>query len=117
MPAMGGVSRAGGDERGHRTRFRNALFQQLAVLSNMAVLLLYIMCCVAALVLKKRDVRSEGAAPFDFPGASIIPIAAVLVIVWILGHATRDEFIITGLALVIASGIYFLRALLARERA
>jgi basic amino acid/polyamine antiporter, APA family len=95
----------------------NSTFQQLAVLSNMAVLLLYIMCCLAALVLRRRDVRSDGAVPFDFPGGGVIPIAAVLVIVWILAHATRQEFVITGAALVVATGLYFLRELLGRRRA
>jgi amino acid transporter len=95
----------------------NSTFQQLAVLSNMAVLLLYIMCCLAALVLRRRDVRSDGAAPFDFPGGGVIPIAAVLVIIWILAHATREEFIITGVALVAASGLYFLRTLVGRRGA
>lgn len=95
----------------------NSTFQQLAVLSNMAVLLLYIMCCLAAVVLKKRDVRCDGAAPFDFPGGGIIPVAAILVIVWILAHATREEFAITGAALVVATGLYFVRALLDRRRA
>jgi amino acid transporter len=95
----------------------NSTFQQLAVLSNMAVLLLYIMCCLAALVLRRRDIRSDGAAPFDFPGGGVIPVAAVLVIIWILAHATREEFTITGIALVVASGLYLLRILLARRQA
>ena len=37
-----------------------AHFSKLAVLSNTAVLLLYILCCLAALELKRRDVRGAG---------------------------------------------------------
>ena len=94
----------------------SSTFQRLAVLSNMAVLLLYIMCCLAALVLRKRDVRTDGA-PFNFRGGSFIPVAAVIVIVWILAHATGDEFAITALALVVASVLYFLRARFSRRNA
>jgi amino acid transporter len=94
----------------------NSTFQELAVLSNMAVLLLYIMCCLAAVVLRRRDVRCDDAVPFDFPGGGVIPIAAVLVIIWILAHATRQEFAITGAALAVATGLYFLRELLNRGR-
>jgi len=86
----------------------SSTFQRLAVLSNMAVLLLYILCCLAALELSRRDVRSDGA-PFRFPGASFMPILAIVVIIWILGHATRDEFEITGICLAVASLLFLIR--------
>ena len=35
-------------------------FATLAVLSNVAVLLMYVLCCAGSLVLIQRDVRSEG---------------------------------------------------------
>ena len=41
----------------------SSTFQKLAVLSNTAVLLLYILCCLAALEMKRRDVRGAGT-PF-----------------------------------------------------
>jgi len=86
----------------------SSTFQRLAVLSNMAVLLLYILCCLAALELSRRDVRSDGA-PFRFPCASFIPVLAIVVIIWILAHATRDEFKITGLCLAVASLLFLAR--------
>jgi len=91
----------------------SSTFQKLAILSNMAVLLLYILCCFAALVLSRRDVRSDGE-PFQFRGASVVPIVAVIVIIWILAHATRDEFAVTGAVLVVASILYLLRIKLRR---
>ena len=74
----------------------------------MAVLLLYILCCLAALELNRRDVRSDGA-PFKFRGSSLIPIAAIILIIWVLAHATKDEFVITGASLAVASVLFFIR--------
>ena len=91
----------------------SSTFQKLVILSNMAVLLLYILCCIAALVLSRRDVRGDGI-PFSFPGASVIPILAVVVIIWILSHATRDEFLITGITLSVASIVYLVQRLALR---
>jgi len=86
----------------------SSTFQKLAVLSNMAVLLLYILCCLAALELNRRDIRSDGA-PFKFPGATIIPILAIIVIIWILAHATLTEFELTGACLIAASLLYLVQ--------
>jgi basic amino acid/polyamine antiporter, APA family len=89
-------------------------FQKLAILSNMAVLLLYILCCLAAIVLERRDVRSDGM-PFHIRGGIAIPIVSIAVILWILAHGTGEEFAITGIALVIASVLYLIRDLLVRR--
>ncbi len=89
-------------------------FQKLAILSNMAVLLLYILCCLAAIVLERRDVRSDGV-PFHIRGGIAIPIVSIAVILWILAHGTREEFAITGVALVIASVLYLIRDRLVRR--
>src|SRR4029077_9877746 len=44
-------------------------FEQLAVLSNVAVLLMYFLCCAACWILVQRDVRTDPDEPgFNFPG-------------------------------------------------
>lgn len=86
----------------------SSTFQQLAILANVAVLILYLLCCAAALELRRRDVRSDGA-PFEFPGSVLIPPVAIAIIIWILAHATRKEFIIAGIVLGIASLLFFFR--------
>ena len=88
----------------------SSTFQQLAILANVAVLLLYVLCCAAALELMRRNVQSDGA-PFHFPGAHIIPVFAIVVSIWILAHATIKEFAVTGACLVITSGLFFVRQL------
>ncbi|MFZ3375584.1 MAG: amino acid permease [Chthoniobacterales bacterium] len=83
-------------------------FEQLAVLSNVAVLLMYLLCCAACWFLVQRNVRADGQ-PFDFPGMKIVPALAIIAIIWILAHATVREFSVTGIVLLLASGLYFLR--------
>ena len=88
-------------------------FERLAVLSNVAVLLMYLLCCAACWVLIQRDVRSDGE-PFNFPGMRIVPALAILAIIWILTHGTAREFIVTGIVLVLSSLLYFVRRTVAR---
>ena len=83
-------------------------FEKLAVLSNVAVLLMYILCCAACWRLVQRDVRAD-APPFRFPGMQIVPFLAIAAIIWILAHATLWEFAVNAIVLAIASAYYFIR--------
>src|SRR5256884_4238759 len=87
-------------------------FERLAVLSNVAVLLMYLLCCAACWFLVARDVRSDGQ-PFNFPGMKIVPALAIIAIIWILAHATLHEFLVTGIVLALASIMYAVRQRLA----
>jgi basic amino acid/polyamine antiporter, APA family len=89
----------------------SSTFQKLAILANVVTLLLYLLCCLAALELTRRDVRTDGA-PFTFPGANLIPILAIGVIIWILAHATAKEFAVTALCLGVASLLFLVRRLM-----
>jgi basic amino acid/polyamine antiporter, APA family len=100
-------------------------FERLAVLSNVAVLLMYLLCCAACWFLVQRDVRSDGK-PFNFPGMKIVPALAIAAILWILGQAalsessvgndTRAGLQLAAVVLVIASVLYFLRRSVARSQ-
>ena len=100
-------------------------FETLAVLSNVAVLLMYLLCFAGAWVLVSRDVRSDGE-PMMFPGARIFPVLAIVVVLWILGQAalsdsgvgsdTRAGLRIAAIVMVIASILYFVRASLRRQK-
>jgi APA family basic amino acid/polyamine antiporter len=83
-------------------------FEKLAVLSNVAVLLMYLLCCAACWFLVQRDVRADGQ-PFNFPGMRIVPALAIVAIVWILAHATAWEFEVNGIVLAVASILYLAR--------
>jgi amino acid transporter len=84
-----------------------ASFGRLAVLATVSTLVLYLLCCVAAWVLRRRDVRVEGATPFRAPGGPVIPVLAVLVILWLLSSARPREYLIVGAVAAAAALLYF----------
>jgi len=57
-------------------------FETLAVLSNVAVLLMYLLCFAGVWLLIRRDVRTDGP-PFNFRGAKIVPALAITAILWL----------------------------------
>jgi amino acid transporter len=84
-------------------------FEQLAVLSNLAALLLYFLCAISVWVLRKRDVRTEGE-PFLLPGGPLIPIATGIAIVWLFyATVTRRELIALGIVVLVALILYAIR--------
>jgi APA family basic amino acid/polyamine antiporter len=89
-------------------------FEQLAVLSNVAVLLMYLLCCAGCWFLVQRDIRSDGQ-PFNFPGMKIVPALAIVAIIWILSHATVREFAVNGILLALASVVYLIRGQFRRK--
>jgi amino acid transporter len=86
----------------------NGSFAQLAVVANVAILTLYLLCALAAYELQRRDVRAKGT-PFATPGGALVPALASAVIVWLISQATARELALEGLVVAAASGIYFLR--------
>ncbi|HST29715.1 MAG TPA: amino acid permease [Chthoniobacterales bacterium] len=90
-------------------------FEQLAVLSNVAVLLMYFLCCAGCWVLIAKDFREGGDKPLTFPGMKIVPALAIIAITWILAHATVREFMVIGIVLVVASIFYLIRVGLGRK--
>ena len=83
-------------------------FRHLSILSGIGALLVYLLCCLATLVLRARDVRTD-QAPFVLPGGPTIPILASLVIVGLLVNSTRAELVAVGWAIAAATLLYLLR--------
>ena len=81
-------------------------FEQLAVISNLAALLLYAACAGATLILRQRGIRQEGAVPFSVPGGPAIPVITVLLIGWLLTSITRAEWGVLAATLAVASVIF-----------
>ncbi len=82
-------------------------FTQLVILANVAVLVLYLLCCVSAWVLQRRDVRGEGA-PFVLPAGPLVPLMACVLIIWLLWSAEVRELLVVGLVVVASSLLYLL---------
>lgn len=67
-------------------------FEALALAANVTILLVYVACCLAAVELRRRDVRS-GGIPFRVPAARVVPWAALVVIIWMLTSVTKGEWL------------------------
>ncbi|MEO7360421.1 MAG: APC family permease [Gemmatimonadaceae bacterium] len=68
-------------------------FEQLAIIANVALLLVYLACALAALQLRRMGVQG-GGTPFKVPGAAIVPVLACLVIVTLLTSITASEWLV-----------------------
>jgi len=80
-------------------------FGPLAIIANVAALLVYFACSLAAWRLRRRDVRA-GGIPFRVPGGAIVPILACAMIIGLLSSITLPEWRVLGLVLGVASVLF-----------
>jgi amino acid transporter len=81
-------------------------YVKIAVMADVAVLLVYLACCVGAGRLRRLDVRSDGE-PFLMPAGAVVPWLAAALIVGLLARATQEAWLVTG-AVVGAASLGFL---------
>jgi basic amino acid/polyamine antiporter, APA family len=81
-------------------------FERLAILANLATLLVYAACALAAWQLRRRDVRA-GGIPFHVPGGGVVPILSLVVIAWLLLSATWEEWAVVGIVLLVSVVVFF----------
>jgi len=88
-------------------------FAVLAVLASMALLLIYLAVCLAALRL--RYTRPQAPGTFRAPGGPTVALLASAVVLWVLSHSTRQEAV--GMAVLIGVSIvyYLLRQRMRRK--
>ena len=79
-------------------------FEKLAILANLATLLLYGTCCAAAWWLRRCDVQA-GGTPFRVPGAALVPALAIAVIGWMLTSITAAEWAVVSVVLAAAAAV------------
>ncbi|MEZ4413156.1 MAG: APC family permease [Gemmatimonadales bacterium] len=80
-------------------------FAVLAVLASMALLLIYLAVCLAALKIRYDRPRAPGS--FRAPGGPTVALLASGVVLWVLSHSTRQETL--GMtALIGVSIVYYL---------
>ena len=85
-------------------------FMSLVKLANIAALLMYFLCCVGVIGLRRRKVRLE-REPFTIPGGAVVPWLAAAAIVALLSTVTLEEFKAIAITLVIAILLYGARML------
>jgi amino acid transporter len=86
----------------------SGVFEWLSIIANGAVLLVYIGAIVAAMELRRRDVRREGT-PFQVPGMAIAPPLALIVIAYMLSKLALREWLLILAMIGAAFVLYFLR--------
>jgi amino acid transporter len=82
-------------------------FDALAVIANVAALLVYFGCSLAAWQLRRRNVQA-GGVPFRVPGAGVVPFLSCAVIVGLLSSITLDEWRVLVAVIAVASVLFVL---------
>ena len=80
-------------------------FRQLVIVSTSGTLMLYLICCLAVLPLRARNVASVGA-PFRAPGGPFVPLAASAIMIWLLSTLSWSE-LAAAASLVAVSGVAY----------
>ena len=90
-------------------------YVKLAIVANVAILLVYLATCVAVWRLRRLD---AGAAeqPFVMPGGRVVPWLAAALIVALLARATADAWKLTGAVTAVASVAFIINDVRKRRR-
>jgi APA family basic amino acid/polyamine antiporter len=83
-------------------------YVELAIMANVAILLVYLACCLAVWRLRRLD-AGAAAQPFLMPGGRVVPWVAAGLILALLARATADSWLLTGRVLALASGVFLAR--------
>ncbi len=82
-------------------------FGPLAVISNVAALLVYLACAIGAWELRRRGVQETGTVPFRAPGGIAVQVLASAAILFLLTSITLDEWLVLVYVIVAATVIFF----------
>jgi amino acid transporter len=80
-------------------------FGKLAIIANVAALLVYFACSLAAWQLRRRDVRA-GGIPFRVPGGGVVPLLSCAMIIGLLSSITLPEWRVLVLVIGVASVLF-----------
>ena len=84
-------------------------YVRLALVSDVAILLVYLACCVSAVRLRRIDAGAD-AGPFRMPAGAVVPWLAAVLIVGLLVRATGEAWLLTGAVTAVAAVAYLARA-------
>lgn len=83
-------------------------YVKLALIADVAILLVYFACAVAAARLRRLDFGSD-RQPFRMPAGAVVPWLAAALITWLLVQATAQAWLLTGAVLAAASVAFLAR--------
>ena len=81
-------------------------FEKLAILANLATLILYGMCCLAAWELGRRGISATSSPARRARGIALISGASCAAILWLLTSVTRQEWTVAAGVLVVSSLLF-----------
>jgi APA family basic amino acid/polyamine antiporter len=92
-------------------------FEWLTIFANLAAFCVYFLVAISALILRRRNVRTE-QSPFVVPGGPLVPLLACAAVAWLFVETARDgtQLYALLLALAIILALYAIRALRRRAR-
>jgi amino acid transporter len=80
-------------------------FETLAIIANVSAALVYIGCAAAAWKLTRQPAPLD-AEPFSIPGGALVPVLAIIALVFLLSAVTLREWSVLVVVLVVASVLY-----------
>jgi basic amino acid/polyamine antiporter, APA family len=81
-------------------------FESLAIIANVSAALVYLGCAAAAWKLRHIPLRHTEGAPFVIPGGAIVPVLAIIAILFLLSAVTLREWSVLVVVIVVASVLY-----------
>ena len=91
-------------------------YVRLALMADVARLIVYLACCVGEGRLRQLNGRSEGE-PFLMPAGRVVPWLAAALIIGLLARATTEAWLLTAAVVVLASLLFGARRGWGRHRA
>ena len=89
-------------------------FQQLAIMASAIILLVYLAVVLATIKLRKKKIAGEDKY-FKAPGGLVIPVIAILAIIWLLTSLGKWEILSTFIFIAAILIIYFITKWLKRK--
>jgi len=84
-------------------------FEKLAMLANVAALLVYLGCAAASWQLRRKGVKDDTSATLKpLPGSAFAPVLATIVIVALLASVTAEEWLVSAIVTAAGVALYFL---------
>lgn len=84
-------------------------FEKLAMLANVAALLVYLGCAAASWQLRRTGIKDDTSATLKpLPGSAIAPVLATIVIVALLASVTAEEWLVSAIVTAAGVALYFL---------
>jgi APA family basic amino acid/polyamine antiporter len=87
-------------------------FEKLAMLANVAALMVYLGCAAAAWQLRRKGISDDASANLKpIPGSFLAPPLTLVVIVLLLLSVTKDEWVVSGIVAAIGMAFYWFSTL------